>query len=93
MSEARSRSPSVRTRMLPAPLFDPELRPTKVDRPSDVVNLVDTGELVGILSKDDATAVMESIYRISDMKMQRVSPGLGVTPDESRIGTLVASYG
>jgi hypothetical protein len=59
--------------MLPAMLYDPELRPTKVDRPSDVVNLVDTGDLVGILSKEDATAVMESVYRISDRKMDSVS--------------------
>ena len=59
--------------MLPAMLYDPELRPTKVDRPSDVVNLVDTGDLVGILSKDDATAVMESIYRISESKMGQVN--------------------
>jgi len=58
--------------MLPAALFDPELRPTKVDRPSDVVNLVDTGDLVGILTKDDATKVMESIYRLSDEKMFNV---------------------
>jgi len=59
--------------MLPAILYDPGLRPTKVDRPSDVTNLVDTGDLVGILSKADATAVMESIYRISDAKM---GPGI-----------------
>jgi hypothetical protein len=57
---------------LPMTLYDPELRPTKVDRPSDVVNLVDTGDLVGILSKDDATKVMESIYRLSDEKMVKV---------------------
>ena len=56
----------------PLMLFDPALSPTKVDRPSDVVNLVDTGDLVGILSKDDATKVMESIYRISDQKMYNV---------------------
>ncbi len=59
--------------LVPAALFDPELRPTKVDRPSDVVNLVDTGDLVGILSEDDATAVMESIYRLSDQKMNNVN--------------------
>jgi hypothetical protein len=59
--------------MLPMSLYDPELRPTKVDRPSDVVNLVDTGELVGILSKDDATMVMESIYRLTDEKMGMVN--------------------
>ncbi|MDH3514924.1 MAG: general secretion pathway protein GspF [Gammaproteobacteria bacterium] len=59
--------------MVPAMLYDPELRPTKVDRPSDVVNLVDTGDLVGILSKEDATAVMESIYRLTDRKMDQVN--------------------
>jgi len=58
--------------MLPASLYNPELRPTKVDRPSDVVNLVDTGDLVGILTKEDATKVMESIYRLSDQKMFNV---------------------
>jgi hypothetical protein len=57
---------------LPMTLYNPELRPTKVDRPSDVVNLVDTGDLVGILSSDDATKVMESIYRLSDEKMVNV---------------------
>ncbi len=62
--------------MLPMMLYDPELRPTKVDRPSDVTNLVDTGELVGILSKDDATAVMESIYRLSEAKVGNVSTGV-----------------
>ena len=58
---------------LPMSLYDPELRPTKVDRPSDVVNLVDTGDLVGILSRDDATMVMESIYRLTDGKMDMVN--------------------
>ena len=56
----------------PLMLFDPAMAPTKVDRPSDVVNLVDTGDLVGILSKEDATKVMESIYRLSDQKMYNV---------------------
>jgi len=58
--------------MLPQALYDPELRPTKVDRPEDVVNLINTGDLVGILTKDDATAVMESIYRISERKTGQV---------------------
>ncbi|MEL7186034.1 MAG: hypothetical protein AAFN50_06310 [Pseudomonadota bacterium] len=62
--------------MLPQMLYNPDLRPTKVDRPSDVVNLVDTGELVGILSQSDATAVMESIYRLSDAKVGRVDTRL-----------------
>ncbi len=63
--------------MLPSMLYNAERRPTKVDRASDVTNLVDTGDLVGILSRDDATAVMESIYRMSDAKMDNVNTQLG----------------
>jgi len=61
--------------MIPAMMMNPELRPTKVDRPGDVTGLVDTGQLVGILGPDDATAVMESIYRITDRKMGVVDAG------------------
>ena len=59
--------------MIPAAMMDPELQPTKVDRPSDVTGLVDTGQLVGILGPQDATAVMESIYRLTDQKMQVIT--------------------
>ncbi len=48
-------------------------RPTKVDRPSDVTGLVDTGKLVGLLDQSDAVAVMESIHRISAMKTGQVT--------------------
>ncbi|MDX1500007.1 MAG: hypothetical protein R3176_08925 [Woeseiaceae bacterium] len=71
--------------MLPQMLYDPALRPTKVDRPSDVVNLVDTGDLVGILSKNDATAVMESIYRLTDMKLGRVSTNTSGMIDDNGV--------
>jgi len=64
-------SPSGGNSTEPVMLMNPELQPTKVDRPSDVTALVDTGQLVGILGPDDATAVMESIYRISEMKVGR----------------------
>ncbi len=67
--------------MDPVGLVDPELRaswrPTKVDRPSDVTGLVDTGDLVGLLGQEDAVAVMESIDRISAQKMDVVDPKLG----------------
>ncbi|MFQ5489071.1 MAG: hypothetical protein ACE5ET_11600, partial [Gammaproteobacteria bacterium] len=53
-------------------MIDPAARPTKVDRPSDVTGLVDTGQLIGVLDQADAVAVMESIERISDMKLGRV---------------------
>ncbi|HEX5764545.1 MAG TPA: hypothetical protein VFY27_03200 [Woeseiaceae bacterium] len=68
--------------MIPATMMNPEFRPTKVDRPSDVTGLVDTGELVGILGPDDATAVMESIYRLSDQKMAVAETGQQVTAPE-----------
>jgi len=79
----------------PVMLFNPELSPTKVDRPSDVVNLVDTGDLVGILSKDDATKVMESIYRLSDQKMFNVENLVGRDGDIDkavRCGYLKAAH-
>src|SRR5690606_25933102 len=56
--------------MAPSMLVNPELRPPKVDRPSDVTALVDTGDLAAILEPEDATAVLESMYRISQEKMQ-----------------------
>ncbi len=58
--------------MAPAMLIDPSIRPTKVDRPSDVTGMVDTGQLIGVLGQQDAVAVMESIERISRMKLDQV---------------------
>lgn len=66
--------------MAPTAMVDPSVRPTKIDRTSDVTGLVDTGKLVGLLDQDDAVAVMESIQRLSDRKLGRVSTG--ITRDE-----------
>ena len=66
--------------MAPAMQINAEFQPTKIDRPSDTTGLVDTGQLVGLLGPDDATAVMESIYRLSAAKMDTVSTGLPTTP-------------
>jgi len=62
--------------MAPAGLINPEVRPTKVDNPRDVTGLVDVGDLVGLLSQEDTVAVMESIYRISDSKLNHVNTGV-----------------
>ncbi|MFZ0468230.1 MAG: hypothetical protein WAL92_04870 [Thiogranum sp.] len=62
--------------MAPAMLIDPEIRPTKVDRPTDVTGMVDTGNLTAILGPTDVVPVMESIARISDKKLFRVNTGL-----------------
>ena len=62
--------------MAPAYLVDASVRPTKVDRTSDVTGLVDTGKLVGLLDQDDAVCVMESIQRLADDKLARVDTGI-----------------
>jgi hypothetical protein len=61
--------------MAPAGLIDLSVRPTKVDRASDVTGLVDTGQLASLLNVDDTVAVMEAIQRISHRKLQAVDPG------------------
>jgi hypothetical protein len=53
----------------PAMLINPSLRPTKVDRPSDVTGLVDVGDLINLLSPSEAVVVLETIYRISKAKL------------------------
>lgn len=67
--------------LAPMSLINPQVRPTKIDRPSDVTGLVDVGDLIGILDQDDAVAVMESIQRISDKKMGKVNTK--ITTDEA----------
>jgi hypothetical protein len=61
--------------MAPSALMNPEARPTKVDNPSDVNGLVDVGDLVSLMSQQDTVSVMESMYRISDAKLGKVSTG------------------
>lgn len=58
--------------MAPSAMINPSVRPTKVDRPSDVTGLVDIGDLVGLLSQEDAVAVMEAMQRVSARKLQHV---------------------
>jgi hypothetical protein len=67
--------------MAPAMLMDPSNRPTKVDRNSDVTGLVDTGELANLLSPADTVAVMESIARISQAKLQLPQVATGLSND------------
>lgn len=63
--------------MAPAGMLDPAIRPTKVDRPSDATGLIDLGGLLGgSLGETDNVRLMETIYRISKLKLQNVSSGL-----------------
>ncbi len=68
--------------MSPASLINPELQPTKVDRPSDVTGMVDVGDLTTIFTAEDVTAVMEAMARISHKKMRQSAIQTGVSRDE-----------
>jgi hypothetical protein len=72
--------------MAPAMMIDPVYRPTKVDRTSDVTGLVDTGELANLLSPADTVAVMESMARVSQSKLQLVNTQL---TDDAEVKTRV----
>jgi len=61
--------------MAPSAMMNPEVRPTKIDNPSDVKGLIDVGDLVSLMSQQDTVSVMESMYRLSDAKLNNVSTG------------------
>ncbi|NVJ61715.1 MAG: general secretion pathway protein GspF [Gammaproteobacteria bacterium] len=67
--------------MAPSDLILPAALPTKVDRPSDVTGLVDVGDLLNVLNQDEAVRVMESIQRISAMKMAQVDSNVAREQD------------
>lgn len=62
--------------MSPAIYVNPEYRPTKIDRVSDVTGLVDTGDVATILNAEDTVRTLETMYRISERKLANVSTGL-----------------
>lgn len=69
--------------MAPAMMIDPEIRPTKVDRPSDASGLVDVGDLNLLLDDpEDIVSVMESMKRITDFKLDLVNTGISNPSDE-----------
>ena len=72
--------------MAPAMMIDAANRPTKIDRTSDVTGLVDTGELANLLSPSDTVAVMESMARVSQSKLQLVNTQL---PEDTEVKTRV----
>ena len=60
----------------PMSMFDATVRPTKVDRPEDATGLVDTGQLIQLLSQEDAAAVMLAAQNISDRKVGAITESL-----------------
>lgn len=67
--------------MAPLTMMDPENRPTKVDRRSDVTGLVDVGDVKDILPLEDTVASLESMVRISNAKMDLPNVGTTLTDD------------
>jgi hypothetical protein len=76
--------------MAPMMMIDPTKRPTKIDRTSDAVGLVNTGKLstmfTGPTGLKDTVSTMESISRLTEFKLANVTTkmagGTGVgTPD------------
>ena len=71
--------------MAPAMMIDPEVRPTKIDRPADASGLVDVGDLTLLLDDaDDIVSVMESMKRITDFKLDLVNTGISNPGDEDK---------
>lgn len=64
--------------MAPESLINNEVRPTKIDRPSDVTGLVNVGSF-GDLTETEVVAVMESVSRVSSSKMDNVRAYLEAT--------------
>lgn len=72
--------------MAPAMMIDPELRPTKIDRPADARGLVDVGELRNLLTDvNDIVSVMETVKRISDYKMNLVNTTITNPTNQDRL--------
>jgi len=84
--------------MAPAMMVNPAVRPTKVDRASDVTGLVDTGELGTLFSNpDDAIGVLESMTRLSHAKTDLQQTRLAAQADADvkklvRCGYLKSTY-
>ena len=72
----------------PAAMMDPANRPTKIDRRTDVVGLVDTGEVAKILPPEDTVSVLESMVRISQAKLGNDMPD---TPVSGSVSTQLPS--
>ncbi|MES2675413.1 MAG: hypothetical protein V4660_14320 [Pseudomonadota bacterium] len=70
--------------MSPASMINLEVRPTKVDNRNDVTGLVDVGDLVSLMSPEETVKVMESMYHISNRKLDSVSTGLGTLKNLGR---------
>ncbi|ARN72788.1 general secretion pathway protein GspF [Oceanicoccus sagamiensis] len=79
--------------MAPALMIDPEIRPTKIDRPEDARGLVDVGDLRLLLEEEnDIVSVMETVKRISDFKLNLVNTGRDTAMDKELKDRISCEY-
>lgn len=78
--------------MSPVSMIDLTVRPTKIDRQSDVSGLVDTGQLANNMGKANATRVMEAIQRISDAKLSNTKVKTGLADSDTVKDQVKCSY-
>jgi hypothetical protein len=78
--------------MAPAVMIDVTAQPTKVSQASDVTGLVDTGKLGTLLPAQDVTEVMESMKRMSDGKVAKISAYTDPTQDAASKMLAQCSY-
>ena len=57
----------------PMTMIDLSVRPTKVSSANDAKGLVDTGQLIDLLDQNQAVAVMDTVEKLSDMKLAKIT--------------------
>lgn len=78
--------------MSPTSMIDVTARPTKIDRQSDVLGLVDTGELANKMGAANAARVMEAIERISEAKLSNANVDTGLANDAAIKNQVKCNY-
>ena len=77
--------------MAPGQLINSEVRPTKIDRPSDVTGLVSVGDF-GALSDQQIVDIMEYVSRISHRKIDKMDTRFAAEMDEAVKEKLRCAY-
>jgi hypothetical protein len=75
--------------MAPAMMIDPANRPTKIDRASDIAGLAPSSEISSILPANDTLSSLETMYRITNDKMNLTDVTTGLaTVDRDQNGIM-----
>ncbi len=76
----------------PGQFVNAEVRPTKIDRRTDVLGLVKVGDFGRTLTHAQVVAVMESVSRGSDLKIDRMAQQLGLADTDPIKEKLKCTY-